>query len=440
MTNAFEPLVGIATTDLAGITRGRAVPVKRLDKIAATGIGWVPANVSLTALNSIADPNPWGSVGDLRIIPDTSARFRTGLTGAPTPFDLIAGDIVELDGTPWVACTRTLLRQALADLAAETGLSVVAAFEQEFQVFDAGLPAAHPFSFAALRRADPFAPRLLAALEEAGIEPEMVIAEYGLDQFEIVHAPTNAMAAADRAVAIREITRELAAQLGWKASFAPKTALDGVGNGVHIHFSFLDAEGRPATYAATRPGRLSEAAASFCAGVVRHLPALTAFTAASAPSYFRLKPHSWSSSYTSCAERDREASLRICPTVSIGGGDPSRQFNIEYRPADATANPYLALAAIVRAGLEGLRAGLPVPPLVSGDPALMSESERLALGLVRLPETFPAALAALQADSVVMGWFAPLFIESYLGVKNFELAQLAGLDDDALCDLYRKLY
>ena len=105
-------------------------------------------------------------------------------------------------------------------------------------------------------------------------------------------------------------------------------------------------KGAPATYDAGAPGGvLRELAASFVAGILRHLPALTALTAPSARPYLRLQPHHWSSSYTWFGDRDREASLRICP-VMIGGRDPAAQFNIEYRPADATASPHLALAAI----------------------------------------------------------------------------------------------
>ncbi|MER9049345.1 glutamine synthetase [Mesorhizobium sp. M0923] len=173
---------------------------------------------------------------------------------------------------------------------------------------------------------------------------------------------------------------------------------------------------------------------------MRHLPAITAMTAASVSSYYRLKPHSWSSSYTWLADRDREASLRICPTVTIGGRDPARQYNIEYRAADATGNPYLSLAAIVRAGLEGLKAKLPAPPLVAGDPTQMSAAERKKLGLVRLPETLPAALDALVADKTVTGWFAPVFVETFVGLKRHETERLAGLDPVAVCDLYRTLY
>jgi glutamine synthetase len=440
MTSAVEPLVAIVTTDLAAVTRGRFVVESRLDKIAATGVGWLQANLSLTPFNSIVDPNPWGSSGDLRLIPDLKARFRTARTGSETPFDMVAGDLVELDGSPWLGCTRTMLKDALAELKTATGLSVVAAFEQEFQILGASFPPAHSLSFAALRRADPFAARLVSALDEAGVSPEVIIAEFGNEQFEVTHAPADALAAADRAVAIREITREVARNAGWRASFAPKTAPDAVGNGVHIHFSFVDEHGKPATYSPAGPGGLSHHAGAFCAGVVRHLPAITALTASSVPSYYRLKPHNWSSSYTWLADRDREASLRICPTVTIGGRDPSRQYNVEYRAADATANPYLSLAAVVRAGLEGLKAGLPTPPLVSGDPTQMSEAEQEKLGLKRLPDTLPAAIDALLTDKTVTGWFDPLFIETFVGVKRHEAARLAGLDAKAICDLYGTLY
>ncbi|MER8537596.1 glutamine synthetase [Mesorhizobium sp. M1005] len=434
-----EPLVAVVTTDLSAITRGRSVVESKLQKIAATGVGWLQANLSLTPFNSIVDPNPWGSSGDVRLVPDLNARFRTALTGSATPFDMVAGNIVELDGSPWVGCTRTMLKDALAELKTAAGLSVIAAFEHEFHI-EGDFGPAHSMSLAALRRTDPFAANLMAALAEAGVAPEVVIAEFGTDQFEVTCEPADALAAADRAVAIREITREVARCAGWQASFAPKIAPDAVGNGVHIHFSFVDEAGKPATYDPAQPGGLSSRAASFCAGVLRHLPAVTAMTAASVSSYYRLKPHSWSSSYTWLADRDREASLRICPTVTIGGRDPARQHNIEYRAADATGNPYLSLAAIVRAGLEGLKAKLPAPPLVSGDPTQMSVAERKKLGLVRLPETLPTALDALLADKTVTEWFAPVFVETFVGLKRHETERLAGLDPVAVCDLYRTLY
>ena len=97
---ARTPLVTIATTDLCAITRGRSISAASLKETATRGVGWVPANSSLTPFDIIADPNPWGSQGDLRLLPDLAARYRVASSRAPTPFDLVMADIVELDGRP----------------------------------------------------------------------------------------------------------------------------------------------------------------------------------------------------------------------------------------------------------------------------------------------------------------------------------------------------
>jgi glutamine synthetase len=440
MIDGLEPLTTIVTTDLSAITRGRPVPARALDKAAATGVGWVPANASLTVFGTIADPNPWGSRGDLRILPDLAARYRTALTGAPTPFDMVMGDIVHLDGTPWPVCTRTLLRAALDRLRTATGLEMVASVEQEFLLEGHDWPAAHAFAFDALRRTGPFAPQLYAALADAGIEPEMILPEYGADQFEVTCGPAPGLVAADRAIAIREIVREIAREAGMRACFTPKAAPDAVGNGVHIHMSFRDAAGAPATHDPAGPGGLSKKAAQFCGGILDHLPALIALTAPSVLSSLRLKPHNWSSAYTWLADKDREATLRICPVPTLGGRDPSPAFNIEYRAADATANPYLALAGLALAGLDGILRDRAPPPVASGDPAMMSAETRAALGLVRLPDTLEAALAALRADDAAMGWLPPLLAETLFGIRHAEMEAARGLDATALCAMFKRFY
>lgn len=436
----YEPLVNFVTTDYAGITRGRAMAASSYTQKQNKSVGWVPANMSLTPFDLIADANPWGSSGDLRLLADDSARYRLRPEGSASDLDMVMSDIVELDGTPWTCCPRGFLKAALADLEREAGVSLVAAFEHEFQILDANWRAAPAFSLQALRRADPFGPALMAALRMGGAEPEVFIAEYGKDQFEVTVAPSNGVVAADRAVVVREVVRELSRNRGWRCSFAPKTAADGVGNGVHMHFSFRDRDGRPAAHDAEKPGRVSALAGTFVAGIIRHLPALVAFTAPSPISYLRLRPHHWSSSYTWFGDRDREAALRICPVHHIGNNDPAKAFNIEYRPADATACPHLALAVMVRAGLEGIREGLAAPPLFSGDPALLSENERDALGLRRLPSSLDDALTAMLADKVVTSWFDPIAIETYAGMKRMELKLAGGDVDDALCRRYAEIY
>ncbi len=437
---AAEPLVSLATVDYAGLMRARSVTRKSFDTSGPVKTcGWVPANMSLTPFDEIADPNPWGSVGDLRLLADMSARFRAWPARAPSPLDIVMTDIVELDGEPWTCCPRAFLKAALADFKAETDCDFIATFEQEYQILDAGWHHAPAFSVSALRRADPFGPELIAVLEQAGIEPEVFIAEYGKDQFEITTAPASGLVAADRAAIVREIVRETARLHGWRASFAPKTAIEGVGNGVHIHFSFAGPDG-PAAYEATAPGNLSGLAGSFCAGILRHLPALTAFTAPSPISALRLVPHHWSASYTWLGARDREASLRICPVTTIGKRDPARHFNIEYRAADATASPHLTLAVILRAGLAGIRAGLATPPVFCGDPAGLSDAERSKLGLHRLPHSLPAALECLDRDEEVRGWFSEKAFATYTGMKRMELKLVEGLEGDALCARYAGIY
>ena len=441
-------LLTFVTTDFAGISRGRSIAAAAFKPGSGKSLGWVPANQSLTPFDQIADPNPWGSKGDLRLLGDETARYRVALPGSATPLDMIIADITELDGKPWALCPRSFLKSALADFETETGLTVLASFEHEFQMFGTGWSRAPAFSLRALRQADPFGPDLMAALEALGLMPEVFIAEYGRDQFEVTLAPSAGLVAADRAVVLREVVRELALRRGWRASFAPKTAVDGVGNGVHIHFSFADAQGKPAAHDPDRPGGVSTIAGSFVAGIIRHLPALVAFTAPSPISYLRLTPHQWSSSYTWFG--DREASLRICPLPEKSvpekpgpekpGPDVAAAFNIEYRPADATACPHLALAVMVRAGLEGIRAGLPTPPLFSGDPERLTEKKRAELGLVRLPLTLAAALAALDADPTVMGWFTSLATETYFGMKRMEIALAGTTLDDDLCQRYAEIY
>ena len=257
----LPPLVSIVTTDMAAVTRGRPLTEARLQKLMETGVSWVPVNVCLTAFNTLPDPNPWGSSGDLRIVPDRACALRhVDRPDRRPPSTSSWATSSSSTARPGPACTRTQLKDALAALHAATGLSLLATFEQEFTLYPnrtdtAGAPP-HAFSLEALRSVDPFAPRLAACLEEAGVQPEMVLAEYGANQFEVTHAPTDALTAADRAVAIREITREVARNSQCRASFAPKPALDQVGNGVHIHFSLKDASGRPATYDPARPGGL----------------------------------------------------------------------------------------------------------------------------------------------------------------------------------------
>ena len=117
-------LVAVLTTDIAGITRGRCVGLPDLGSTLGRGVGWVPANLALTPFDVIAPDNPWGASGDLRLMPDASSRFRVTPPGA-TPLHGMMSDVTNLDGSPWLGCCRSFLKQALAELEAADRKSVV---------------------------------------------------------------------------------------------------------------------------------------------------------------------------------------------------------------------------------------------------------------------------------------------------------------------------
>jgi glutamine synthetase len=436
-----DELVAFLYSDVSGLNRGRAVPADQLEQRLANGVGWVPADQALTPFDVIAPVNPWGPVGDLRLVPDPATRVRVDLWPDVSPLHFFLCDAVELDGTAWDACPRALLRHALGELERETRLTLVASFEQEFFLSGDTTDPPPAFSFEALRLAEPFPGQLTAAFRLADRPLETFVPEYGRGQFEISLPPSEGLKAADDAAIARELVREVARRVGRRASFAPLAEPGGAGNGLHVHLSFRDEAGRPAAYDAQRPGRVDERMGHFVAGILRHLPALCAVAAPSVISYLRLVPHRWSAGHACFAERNREAALRVAPVIELPGtGEPADSFNVEFRPADGASCPHLVLALLVRAGLQGIRERLPQPPLVEGDPAGLDAAERKRLGIADLPRSLTEALDALERDAVVGGSLSPDLLSGYLALKRTEIELLDGLDDTAACSRYLRVY
>ena len=421
-----EELIMFLHTDLSSISRGRAVTGKELQQRLTTGVGWVPANAALTPFGPVADPNPWGSAGDVRLLPDPETEVQVrGLPGA-SPLHFYQCDVVNLDGSGWPACPRVFLKQVLEDFAEETGLQVVAAFEHEFYLRSAEAQAPHgpPFSLDAFRQADRFGPLLVGSLREAELEPEMFLPEYGHGQFEVTCLPAPALQAADRAVAVRAVVREVARSAGLRATFTPVVDPALPASGVHIHLSLQDSSGLPVTHDPAGSQGLSAVAAHFAAGVLEDLPAICALSAPATISYLRLTPHQWSASVARVAG-DREAAIRL-PGIGTGPGmaDPAEQFNLEFRFPDAAACPHLVLAILVRAGLDGIRDGR--------EPADGGEG--------RLPESLEEAMAALAADTVVRSWLPAELLSTYEALKTAEIAHLRESSPHEACAEYLDIY
>ncbi len=426
MTSAgLADLILLGYCDLGGVVRARAIPVATLPARLRTGLGWVPANQAMMALGHVAEPNEFGSLGDVRIRPDQAARVALADDPSATHFELILCDAVELDGSPWQACPRAFLRGALARLERELGAHLLASFEHEFFLLGDRLTGS-AFAIQAHISCEPFASVVMQALADAGLAPETFIAEYGPGQYEIPCAPVPGLAAADHSVLLKELVRECARRTGLRASFTPQLDPAETGSGAHIHLSLLDGDDRPLLADPGAPGRLSRLGQSFAAGLLAHAPSLVALGAPSPVSYFRLQPHRWSAASVVLASGDREALVRIPPVVGLSDVDPARQLNLEFRAGDATANPYLLLGALIHAGLDGIRDGLRAPQADAAPSAP--------------PSSLAAALDALESDPAPATWMPALLLSTFLTVKRAEVDAAAGVDEAELLARYADVY
>lgn len=433
-----EEMIIACCTDLAGKVRGKAFPASQFDKRRKRGIGWTPTNVQITCFDTIAE-SPFGSLGDLVLIPDETAKVRVEL-GDNVPTEHFAlGDIRHTDGRPWEYCTRSILKGALDRLSRISGLTLFGAFEHEFQYRNAANLIGEAYSVNGFRLERRLAETLVAAMRAAGLEPDTFMKEFGVGQYEVTMGPARGTAIADQSTILRELVRLVAGAHGKEVTFTPIRDPAGVGNGVHIHLSFLNGS-KPATWDPDGKHELSKAAGQFIAGILKYLDAMVAITAPSVVSYLRLTPHRWSAAFNNLGFRDREASVRICPVSDLSDVSKAAQFNFEFRAADATASPHLQLAAIVHAGAQGIEEELPTPDATAEDLSLLDPSILAARGHVRLPKSLPEALDRFLANRTVTEWFPEGFADTYAKHKKGEMAFLEGKPQQEVCSLYERVY
>jgi glutamine synthetase len=421
ITMQREPIVFVGTSDLSGHFRGKSFPAADLPTRLERGVGLAPTNLFLSAFGPI-QMTPFGTQGEVFLIPDSSTRVYVPFENSTTEYFFL-GDIRTIEAAPWDFCPRHVLRRALQRMQAETGFGLLATFEQEFTYSGAGAQQ-QPYELDAYRRQGAFGETLLAAMRQAGVIPDSFLAEFGTRQFEVTSAPAVGLRAADNAVITRELAQAVAYRLGHRVSFTPLPDIDGASSGTHIHFSFLDADDNPVLYDEHRPWQLSLLGDQFVAGILHHLPALCAVTAPSMPSYYRLRPNRWAPVKADVGRLDRGTALRICPVV---GSDPklrARQFNVEFRVADATASPYLALAMLVQAGLDGVR----------------HQWEIEALTPKPLPADLGQALDLLELNDSAAEWLGVDLFAAYLQFKRAEIKGLENLSETEICRRYAEVY
>ncbi len=413
--------------DNGSVIRGKTAHTDTLDQRLESGIGLTVAMQAMSSLDQLQPVEGMGPVGEIRLVPDPDTFVV--LPYAPRAAAMLV-DMKTLDGEPWDACPRSFLKRMI-DRAKAHGLTLKAAFEPEWslavRVEDRYVPFDETvcFSSIGMQTAAAVIDEIVEALGKQGMRVEQYYPELGHGQQELTIQYAPALRAADNQVLYRETVRAVAYKNGYFASFAPKPWPDQIGNGCHLHLSVWDASGEENLfYDRSAPYQLGRLGRQFAAGLLEHLPALVALTCPSYNSYHRLQPQSWSSAYTCYGPDNREAAVRI---VSTYWGQEQRSLNLELKAADNSANPYLALGAVLAAGLDGIVRGLELGEdrLALQDPATIPEEERERRGIHRLPDSLKAALDALESDPTLLDALGPLLARSYLAVKRSEHAAYA---------------
>lgn len=422
-------LVRFMYCDNGGIIRGKAAHVNGLEHRMQEGIGQSLAMQAFAGVDALASVEGMGPVGEFRLVPDPNTFVV--LPYAPHTAMMLC-DMFAQDHQPWAACPRTFLKRMIAE-AEQQGMAVRAAVEHEFYLARETPDGYEPFdrslcySGIGFDSSAQIIDDILATLEQQGIQVEQFMPELGPAQQEISVHHADALCAADNVLIVRETVHGIARQHGIVASFAAKPFLDQAGSGAHIHFSLWGSPGSPQAganllYDAEGRGGISKLGYQFIGGVLAHLPALLALTCASPNSYRRLLPHFWSSAYSAYGFDNREGAIRI---PSPFWGREAESTNFELKPADHSGNPYLALGALIAAGLDGIRRDLDPGEPVDVDPGNYSDEEREQRGIERLPQSLDAALDALEADTTLTEALGPLLAKAYIAVKRLECSYFA---------------
>ncbi len=406
----------VVYTDFHGRMAGRDIPRKRVSRVAERGTNFAKANFNFT-IRDVQVPRPFfgANSGDVLAVPDANSAVRIPYESDSA---IAFATLHDEDDNVWPGCPRAALKRAVAALA-DAGLTARVAFEPEFYLFQEN--AVDPISQAGMYTIDglsdgmEFVRRLAEVLPDMGVELEQIGKEYGQGQYEANIAPDRPIEAADDLYLLRMAVRGVARKLGQHATFMPKISPDVAGSGLHIHLSLQD-EGTDEDRTADQmhPSGLSATARAFMAGWLQHAEALTALGSPTPNSYKRLQPASWAPAHICWGIGNRAALVRV--------PGPGRRARLEFRAGDNTSNPFLFLAGLIWAGLDGVRRQLDPGDPVSADAGHLSAEEIAQRGMRFLPRDAGTALAALEQDETLREGLGPLIHSEFLRVKGVELA------------------
>ncbi len=392
--------VRLVFADILGVSKNVSIPAGELDaaldgKVTFDG-GSIDGFVRGEKLDMVLRPDP-----------STFALYPWA-SGDGTEARLLC-DISMPDGSPFEGCPRTTLKRAVEESRA-TLPDAAAGLEVEFYLFESHeseygstrtADVGSYFDFSANDRGEDARNAIVAALQSMGVAVASAHHEHGPGQHEIDFAAGTLLEAADNLLTLRTIAKHVAARYGLDATFMPKPLEDRAGSGLHVDFQMEAPE-----------AELDDLTLYFVGGLLAHAPAATAICNATVNSYKRLVAAWDAPIYTVWSQRSANALVRV-PAAH----GPS---HVEIRSPDPACNPYLALAVLLRAGIDGIACRtLPGDPLV-GSTYELSEGERHERGIGTLPKSLRQAIVELDRDRVVR---AALGDHVYHAFRDAKLAE-----------------
>ncbi|KMY49533.1 type I glutamate--ammonia ligase [Peribacillus loiseleuriae] len=399
-------------TDILGTVKNVEIPVSQLNK--ALDNKMMFDGSSIEGFVRIEE-------SDMLLQPDLNTWVIFPWTSEKGKVARLICDIYTTEGTPFSGDPRTNLKRVLAE-AKEMGFTEFnLGPEPEFFLFklDAnGEPTLELndrggyFDLAPTDSGENCRRDIVLELEEMGFEIEASHHEVAPGQHEIDFKYADAVSACDNIQTFKLVVKTIARKHGLHATFMPKPLFGVSGSGMHCNVSLFK-DGENAFYDKSGKLQLSETAEQFIAGIIKHAPNFTAVTNPTVNSYKRLVPGYEAPCYVAWSAQNRSPLVRIPASRGIS-------TRVEVRSVDPAANPYLALAVILKAGLDGIKNKMTPPAPIDRNIYVMTKEEREENGIVDLPATLYAALERLKEDEVIMGALGDHLLEHFIEAKEIE--------------------
>jgi glutamine synthetase len=399
--------------DIHGVAKAKSVPVAHLPTVMKEGAGF--AGFAISGVGIEPHGPDFMAVGDLSTL--TTVPWQPGLAR------IVCEGTVE--GEPWGFDSRVVLRKQIARLT-ERGYTLFTGLEPEFSLLrreeDGGIAPCDPsdtlakpcYDYKGLSRTRVFLERLSNVLRATGIDVYQIDHEDANGQFELNYTYTDCLKSCDHFVFFKMAASEIANELGLLCSFMPKPFANRPGNGMHMHMSIGDGKRNLFSDKSDSRGlELSTLAYHFLGGLLAHAPALTALCAPTVNSYKRLvvgrslTGATWAPAYVSYGDNNRSCMVRV------------PKGRLELRLPDGASNPYLATAAVIAAGLDGVDRKLDPGAPRNTNLYEWSDSALKEAGISLLPQNLGSALDALEGDRFICDALGPVAGE-FLKLKRME--------------------